>query len=52
MNNNLGEILYNGKIMNLSSLENNDLQNMYNELENNQVIKKEQIKNILREMEG
>lgn len=52
MNNNLGEIFYNGKIINLSSTDENDLFNMYNELENNQIIKKEQIKNILREMEG
>lgn len=52
MSNNLGEIFYNGRIMNLSSLTENELQNMINELEASQVNKKENIKKILKQMEG
>ena len=52
MSNKLGEIFYNGRIMNLSSLNESELQNMMNELEASQVSKKEKIKKILKQMEG
>ena len=52
MSNNLGEIFYDGRIINLSSLSENELQKMMNELEEIQVSKKENIKKILKQMEG
>ena len=50
MSNNLGEIFYNGRIINLSSVDEQELMKMVDELENSQAKNKETIKNILNKM--
>lgn len=50
MNRNLGEIFYQGRTVNLSLAEPQELENMFQELEENQVIKKEAIKVCLNRM--
>lgn len=45
--NNLGEIFYNGRIINLKSANNDELEDIIRELEQEQNHKKETIKNIL-----
>lgn len=50
MNHSLGEIFYQGKMVNLSLMESQELENMWQELEENQVIKKEAIKVCLNRM--
>lgn len=50
MNHSLGEIFYQGKMVNLSLVESQELENMWQEFEENQVIKKEAIKVCLNRM--
>ena len=50
MNHSLGEIFYHGKIVNLSLTEPQELENMWQEFEENQVIKKEAIRVCLNRM--
>lgn len=50
MNNKLGEVFYNGKIINLDSTDETELNDIVNELESSQVNKKEEIKKILNQM--
>ena len=50
MNNKLGEVFYNGRIINLDSTDEQELKNIVNDLETSQVSKKEKIKNILEQL--
>ena len=50
INHSLGEMFYQGKMVNLSSVEPQELENMWQEFEENQVIKKEAIKVCLNRM--
>lgn len=50
MNNNLGEIFYNGKIINLNGTTEQELKMIFDEIENSQAKKKEIINNIFKQM--
>lgn len=50
MSNKLGEVFYDGRIINLDSAEEQYLNNIVNELEKGQANKKEKIKSILNQM--
>ena len=51
MNNKLGEIFYNGRIINFSSTNDQELETMYSELETSRAKKIEKIKNFVEQTE-
>lgn len=50
MDNNLGEVFYNGKILNLSTMQENEMRDMLENLRSKQVVKKEAIRENLNKM--
>ncbi len=50
MDNNLGEVFYNGKIYTLSTMQENEMRDMLENLRSKQVVKKEAIRENLNKM--
>ena len=50
MDNNLGEVFYNGKICTLSTMQENEMRDMLENLRSKQVVKKEAIRENLNKM--